>query len=205
MGSGDFDSWTTASANLRLTVTYCSQSEVRNVGPHVGDVTQRPEPFVGEAVVVTGFLLRAEPDAAELIGRPLDGHGHPVVSIHDVAVGGAAAMRNPCPGTGAHDRFERRDHAARRPSHFDRVAVADVDVRLAIRHDDDRLSAKLGEQDRAHGLGRPGQPVVVARLMLGFDVADQRAEFAGNRPQFRRVGLPRGRTIPSPRSSARRP
>src|SRR2546427_5311898 len=32
MGSGDFASSTTALANVRLTVTYCSQSDVRKMG-----------------------------------------------------------------------------------------------------------------------------------------------------------------------------
>ncbi len=32
MGSGDFASSTTALANVRLTVTYCSQSDVRKIG-----------------------------------------------------------------------------------------------------------------------------------------------------------------------------
>ena len=87
------------------------------------------------------------------------------------------------------------------------VAPADVDVRLAVRHHDDLLPAQLVVQDRAQRFGRPGKPFLVARSVLGFDVANQaRAGRAAiGRNLRRRRARPTGATIPSPRSSARRP
>ena len=48
-----------------FTRTYCVPVRRAERRPHVRDVAQRPQPLVGEAVVVAGLLLRREPDAAQ--------------------------------------------------------------------------------------------------------------------------------------------
>src|SRR2546430_7079024 len=109
-------------------------------------MTQRPQALVGEAVVVARLLLRAEPDPAELIGRVFRRDTYPVVSVHDLAIGRATAMRNPRAGAGAHDRFECGDQAARRPPDRDFFALTNVDVGLAVGDHDDLLPAQLAVQ-----------------------------------------------------------
>ena len=47
-------------------------------------------------------------------------------------------------------------------------------------------------EDRAQRLGRPRQLLFVARSLLGFEVADQRAQVAGDGLQLRGVGQVRG-------------
>ena len=42
---------------------------VRNVGPHMGDVAQRPEALVGEAEVIALLLFLRQPDPAHLVER----------------------------------------------------------------------------------------------------------------------------------------
>ena len=54
---------------------------------HVGNVAQRPEPFIGKAVIVTSLFLGREPDAAYLVGGLLRWHGHAVVLVNHVVVG----------------------------------------------------------------------------------------------------------------------
>ncbi len=44
------------------------------LGPVVHDVAERPQPLVGEAVVVSRLLLRREPDALEREARVVGGH-----------------------------------------------------------------------------------------------------------------------------------
>ena len=52
-------------------------------------------------------------------------------------------MRDPHPAAGAHDRLERGDRAARLGLQHNAAVDAIVDVRLAVRHDNDLRSRKL--------------------------------------------------------------
>ena len=83
--------------------------------PHVGDVAQRPHALVGEAVVVALLLLGAEPDAAQQVLVVPGRHADAVVRVDHLAVGAAAAVRDPGARAGAHHRLDRGHQAARRP------------------------------------------------------------------------------------------
>ena len=65
-----------------------------------------------------------------------------------------------------------------------RVAAAHVDVGLAVGDDQDLLAAQVGAQDRAQRLRRPGDLALVARPVAGLELAHQRAQVAGERPQL---------------------
>ena len=93
---------TTASANFALTVRYCSKSDDAERRPHVRDVAERPQAFVGEAAVVAGLLLGRQPDAAQLVGGRVGRHGDAVVRVDGVAVGACRCRaRSRCPSTRA--------------------------------------------------------------------------------------------------------
>ncbi len=148
--------------------------------PHVGDVAQRPQPLVGEAVVVAGLLLRRKPDAADLVGGLFRRHRDAVVLVHHLAVGRAAAVGDPGAGAGAHDRLQRGDQPARGPLHLDAIAAALVHVGLAVGHHDHVLAAQFAAQNAAQRLRRPGDLVLVARARIGFQFADQLLQIARN-------------------------
>ena len=61
----------------------------------VGDVAQRPQALVGEAVVVALLLLLRQPHPADPVGGMLGRHHHVVVLVDRVAVGVARAVRDP--------------------------------------------------------------------------------------------------------------
>src|SRR2546422_2708135 len=109
-------------------------------------MAQRPQPLVRESIVVSGLLLRRQPHAAQLIGRLLRRHRHAGMLVHHLPIGGATAVCNPRARAGAHDRLHGRDQAARGPPQRDAIALADVDVRLAVGQD--RKSTRLNS---SHG------------------------------------------------------
>ena len=156
---------------------------------NVGDVAQGPQPLVGEAVVVARLLLVRQPDAAEVVRR-LSGRDHDVVvRVHDLTVGRPAAVGDPRPRAGAHHRLQGGDQPARRPGHLDAVAAARVDIRLAVRHDEDVLAAKVVVQDGPQRLRRPVHLALVAGPVFGLHVPDQRAQVAGDGAKFGKRGL----------------
>ena len=104
----------TASANFALTREYCSQSDCVEDRPGVGDVAERPQRAVGEAVVVASLLFLGQPDAAQRVGRLVRRHGEAAVIVGRLVVAAAAAVRDPDAAGRAHDRIERRDEAAGR-------------------------------------------------------------------------------------------
>ena len=114
---------------------------------HVRDVTQRPQPLVGEPVVVARLLLLGQPDAAELVEWLRGGRRdrNAVVRVHHLAVCRAAAVRDPRARARSHDRFERGDEPTRRPPDGDVAppVLSHMDVRLAVRDDDHLLPAQL--------------------------------------------------------------
>ena len=92
--------------------------------PHVRDVAQRPQAFVGEAFVVAGDFLLGQPHAADAVGRLLGRDADAIVLVDGLAIGAAAAVRDPGARAGAHDRLERGDEAARRMLHADAVLAS---------------------------------------------------------------------------------
>jgi hypothetical protein len=62
---------------------------------HVRDVAQRPQSFVGKAFVIARDLLLAQPEPAEVIRGAFGRHCDAVAAIDGLAVGAAAAVRDP--------------------------------------------------------------------------------------------------------------
>ncbi len=82
---------------------------------------------------------------------------------------------------------------------------ANVDIRLAVGHDDDLLSPKLVMQDRPHRIRRPHEPLLVARLRsASMSRISSRRSLAIGRNSGESA-LSDGRRSPSPRSNARMP
>ena len=126
--------------------------------PHVRDVAQRPEAFVGEAVVVALLLLLGQPDAGAACTRPAraaPARGRArrptarsalplpcAIQVPEQArITGSTAVTRPLAG-------RRTTDAAARPSVV-------VDVGLAVGDDDDLVAAQLRAQQRAQALGVP--------------------------------------------------
>ena len=154
--------------------------------PHMGDVAQRPEAFVGQPVVIAGFFLGRKPNPANMVGGLVRRHGDTVVAVDHLAIGRAAAVGDPGAGAGAHDRFQRRDQSAGGALHLDAIAAPMVDVRLAIGHHDDVLAAQFAVEDGAQRLRRPGDLAFVACAGFRLQFADQALQVAGDRPELRR-------------------
>ena len=76
--------------------------------------------------------------------------------IHRLAVGAAAAMRDPGAAAGAHHRLQRRDQAAGGRLQIDPAVVASVvDIGLAVGDDDDFGARQGARQQVVQRLGRP--------------------------------------------------
>ncbi len=153
---------------------------------HVRDVAERPQALVGESRVVPVLFLRREPDPADLVDRMLGRHRDPIVAVDGLAVGGAAAVRDPGARARAHHRLERGHEAARRTLQADAVRCLRVDVRLAVRHDDDVVAVELAAQRRAERLLVPDALAAVERAVLSLEIADELAQVARDRAQLRR-------------------
>ncbi len=147
-------------------------------GPRVRHVAERPQPFVGKAVVVTLLFFFREPDAPDVIRLFIGRHAHVIVAVHRFAIGAAASVGHPDAGAGAHDWFERGDQAAGRMLDFDSAfCCVLMDVRLAVCQDDDLLSMQVPVQGLLQALRRP-QPGSV--LPIVGHAPDQLAHIAEN-------------------------
>ena len=153
--------------------------------PHEGDMAQRPQPLVGEAVVIAVLLLLAEPDAAQRIGGIVGRHRDAVVAVDALAVGRARAMRDPDAAAGAHHRLQRRDEAAGRGLQHDlAVLAAVVDVGLAVGDHHHLRARQFLHQQLVQGLRRPFDMDAVGVAALQPQFRDQRFDVARDR-QFR--------------------
>ena len=102
-------------------------------------------------------------------------------------------MRDPRARARAHHRLERGHESARWVLDANPSAARDVDVRLAVRDDDDVVAVELAAQRGAQRLLVPDALAAVERAVLALEVADQFAEVARDRPQLggrRRPGRP---------------
>ena len=63
--------------------------------PHVDDVAERPEPFVGEAAVVGGEGRLLEPEPAQRVGRAVGRDPHVIRGVDDRLVRRSRAVGNP--------------------------------------------------------------------------------------------------------------
>ena len=162
------------------------------LGPVVHDVAERPQPLVGEAVVVPRLLLRREPDALEREARVVGGHAEAAPRVRGLAVRVAAGLRDPDAAAGAHHRIHRGDEAAGRRDHLDAAVLPDVADGLAVGDHHQRPLAEphLGElleplfrpeglADQAQrGLFLGGRPRPLEVLGQHRDLARDRAEEA---------------------------
>ena len=102
-------------------------------GTDMGQMTERPEPFVGKSVVVAVFFLRRHPNPPDLVCRVIRRDADMAARIDDLAVGRAAAMRDPHAGAGTHNRFQSCDDPAGRHLDFDMLPLPIVEIRLTVR------------------------------------------------------------------------
>ncbi len=134
------------------------------------DMAQRPQAFVGGAEVMALVLFLAQPHAPQRIGRVIRRNRDAVVGIDRLPIGGSAAMRNPDAATGAQDRLERRDQAARRRFQFNGAVLGLVSVRFPIGYDDDFGIEQLVVQKRAQPFGRPVHDRMIFRIRRRFRI-----------------------------------
>ena len=112
-----------------------------------------------------GLLARRDADAVARVDR--------------VAVGRAAAVGDPGPGAGAHDRLQRGDEAGGGVEDPDRAVLGPiVDVGLAVGDDDDPLAAQVAVQHLPQPLRGPGR---AAPGLLGRQRGDQVSNVAEQR------------------------
>ena len=154
--------------------------------PHVGHVAQRPQPFVGKAVVVALLLFGGEPDAAQPVIGVAGRHQHAVARVHHLAVGAAAAVGDPGARASPHHGLDGRDQPAGWALDHKAFGAALVDIRLAVGHDDHLVTAELGVQQRAQALGCPlgVRPLRAAEFVL--HVAQAGTQLGSKRRQFGR-------------------
>ena len=147
---------------------------------HVGNVTEGPQAFVGEARVVACFLLLRQPDATHLVQRMFGRHSDAVAAVDGFAIGRSAAMRNPRAGACTHHGLECRDQSASRALQMDAFRRSHVDVGLAVRYGDDVVAVQFAAQRGAQRLLVPDALAAVERPVLALEVADQFAQVARN-------------------------
>ena len=123
--------------------------------PHVGDVAERPEPFIGKAVVITVFFLFCEPDAPQRVLRMFGRDSDPVVRVHGFPVRAAAAVRDPGSRAGPHDRFDGSNQSARRSGNLDPFPGFDMDIGFAIGNDEDSFPGELFVKKPSQRVGVP--------------------------------------------------
>src|ERR1051326_2757711 len=61
----------------------------------IGDMAERPQTFVGEAEIVSLFLLRTHPDSPQRVLRMVGWHAQPVMLVNDFRIRVAAAVSDP--------------------------------------------------------------------------------------------------------------
>lgn len=116
-------------------------------GADVGDVAERPEGLVGQAVVVPRRLLLGQPDPLQGVARGLRRNRDLPLGVHHLPIGGAAAVGDPQPPRGAQDRVEGGDQPAGRAEAADLPVLEGMDIGLAIGdHDETSLPQPLPEE-----------------------------------------------------------
>ena len=148
-------------------------------GPGVGQMAQRPQPLVREAVVVPSFFLLGKPDTAQRVGLGARWYANVATRIHRLAVGRAAAVGDPHAGTSTHYRLDRRDQTARwMLNHDGLVRTVHMDVRLTIGDDYDALAVQVAAQRIVQPLGCPRTSLMLENTVVEFaHVAQDGIEF----------------------------
>src|SRR6266567_6747846 len=76
------------------------------------DVAEGPETLIGETVVISVFLLGAEPDATQRVARIIRWDLQPIMTVHCFYIGIAATMGYPGSVAGAKNRLNRCNQTA---------------------------------------------------------------------------------------------
>ncbi len=154
---------------------------------HVRHVAQRPQALVGKAEVVALLFLGRQPQAAQLVVVLARRHGDAVVGVDDLAVGVAAAVRDPGARAGAHHRLDGGHEAAGRALDDDAAVLRVlVDVGLAVGHDDHLVAAQLRHQQRLQALGAPVGLGALHAAVFVLEVAQALAQVGRERLQLHR-------------------
>ena len=154
---------------------------------HIGQMTERPQALVGEAVVIPLLLIVGQPDPAQCVAGVVGRHSDLIVSIHGRAIGAAGAVRNPNAGAGPHDGLERSHHAARRnlPDGLV-IGVEIMDVGFAVRHDDHLRGIQLAAHHLLQRLRRPVFTVVDFEPLLLLGLGQHLAHLRQDRQRMPR-------------------
>ena len=70
-----------------------------------GAMAQRPEPLIGESVVIAALLKCIQPDPAKPVLGVAQRHIDTVALVHDGSIGGAGAVSHPDSRAGMYQRF----------------------------------------------------------------------------------------------------
>ena len=127
-------------------------------GPGVSDMAERPQRAVRKAVVVALLFFMGQPDAAQRVGRLVRRNAEASALVGGLVIPAAAAVRDPHAAGCAHDRIERGDESARRTNPPDTASgTLDtvVNVRLAVRDNDDANAAEALFEERDKTIARP--------------------------------------------------
>lgn len=118
----------------------------------VGAVAQRPQAFVGQAVVVAGDFVLVQPQAAQTVGCVQVWLAHMVALVAGGAVGVAATVGDPAAALLGQHGFERRDQAAGGTLGRDALWRMGMDAGSPVR-DDDQVVATAQLLDQARQVG----------------------------------------------------
>ncbi len=97
--------------------------------------------------------------------------------VHCLAVGAAAAMRDPRSAARPHHRLQRRYQPARRLLNLQFSVIAVMDVRFAVGNSNDLSVGQIFMNDVLEGVGAPTQIFRVDRLAPGVEVPDEPVKF----------------------------
>src|SRR5262245_56411836 len=109
----------------------------------MGDMAQRPEPFIGKAVIIAPLFGLGNPDTPQGIGGIIRWDLDMTAVVDHVPVSGASSLRDPGSAAGPQQRFQSRDQSAGRryPGYI--PAVTPMLIRFAIGDDEKGTSGKF--------------------------------------------------------------
>ena len=102
--------------------------------PHMGHVTQRPKPFIGETEVITFFFLLGQPDSPQRVTRIFWRNTQRILLIDRFLVRFAASMRDPGPIASPQNRLQCGYQTARRHHHLQNFSPPGVRIRFPVRN-----------------------------------------------------------------------
>ena len=175
-------------------------------GPHVGEMTQRPQALIRESIVIALFLLGREPHPPQGIGGIVGRHSDLIEPVDGFAIGGSRAVRYPHTRTGSHDRLQGRHHAARRHLHHRAmIGVVIVDVRLAVRDDEHLRGVQVIVHHLFEGLRSPVLAKIDFQALLLLGLGQYLAHLGQDGLRRSANEHHRGSACPGCRRSARSP